>query len=322
MNTQNTPPPPGNPPPVPPQVQYVLASYPPPPEDDEINLLDFWRVLMRYKLMIIVITLLATAAAVTMALIMTPTYRAEVLLAPVSDDEQGAMSAISNQFGGLASFAGINLDSGASSTDQALATLTSRRFINDFIAEKKLMPVLFADKWDATSKTWKVKSSADEPTMGIAYEAFKNILSVSPDKKSGLVTLAVEWQDPGQAAAWANELVLRINDHEKQLAIKETEQSLAYLKEQLPKTSVMEVQQAIYRLIEAQTKKIMLANVRDQFAFKVIDPAVVPEKRAKPNRKLIVGVGIMLGLAGGILLAFLVSAIRRQSAEGVKECAK
>lgn len=321
MNTQNTPPP-GNPPPVSPQVQYVLASYPPPSEEDDINLLNLWRVLVRYKLMIIVITLLATAAAVTVALMTTPTYRAEVLLAPVSDDEQGAMSAISNQFGGLASFAGINLDSGASSTDQALATLTSRRFINDFIAEKKLMPLLFADRWDATSKTWKVKSSADEPTMGIAYEEFKNILSVSSDKKSGLVTLAVEWRDPWQAAAWANELVLRINNHEKQLAIKETEQSLAYLKEQLPKTSVMEVQQAIYRLIETQTKKVMLANVRDQFAFKVIDPAVVPEKRAKPNRKLIVGMGVMLGLVGGILLAFLVSAIRRQSAKGVKESAK
>lgn len=181
MNTQNTPP--GNPPPVPPQVQYVLASYPPPSEDDEINLLDLWRALARYKLMIIVITLLATAAAVTVALMTTPIYRAEVLLAPVSDDEQGAMGAIASQLGGIASLAGINMGSGGGSTAQALATLTSRRFINDFIAENKLMPVLFADKWDVTSKTWKVKSPSDEPTMGTAYETFKNILVVNSDKK-------------------------------------------------------------------------------------------------------------------------------------------
>ena len=322
MNTQNTPPPPSNPPSVPPQVQYVLASYPQPSEDDELNLLDLWRVLVRYKLMIIVITSLATAIAVTVALTMTPIYRAEVLLAPVSDDEQGSMGAIASQFGGIASLAGINLSSGGGSTEQALATLTSRRFINDFIAEKKLMPVLFADKWDAASKSWMVKSPADEPTVGLAYEAFKNTLAVSSDKKSGLVTLAVEWQDADQAASWANELVVRLNNHEKQLAIQETEQSLAYLREQLATTSVMEMQQAIYRLIEAQTKKIMLANVRDQFVFKVIDPAVVPEKRAKPNRRLIVSLGIVVGLVGGIFLAFLVSAIRKQSAEGAKESAK
>lgn len=127
------------------------------------------------------------------------------------------------------------------------------------------------------------------------------------------MTLAVEWRDPEQAASWVNELVVRLNNHEKQLAIKETEQSLAYLKEQLPKTSVMEVQQAIYRLIEAQTKKIMLANVRDQFVFKVIDPAVVPEKRVKPNRKLIVFLGAMSGLVSGILLALLASNMRKKA---------
>ena len=104
---------------------------------------------------------------------------------------------------------------------------------------------------------------------------------------------------------WANELVSRINHHEKQLAIKEAEKSIAYLKEQLAKTSVVEMQQAIYQLMEAQTKKIMLANVRDQYAFKVIDPAVVPEKKIKPNRKLIVVLGFMLGLVASIFVVFV-----------------
>lgn len=283
--------------------------YPYPPyqsEEAEINLLDLWRVLVRYKVMTISIALFTTVAVAAASFLMTPIYRAEALLAPVSDSQQNSMSAIASQFGGLASLAGINLGSGGSNTDQVLASLSSRSFIGDFIADKNLMQVLFADKWDARTKTWKVESPDDVPTALDAYRLFnEDVLKVDADKKTGLVTLAIEWQNPRQAALWANELVDRINRHEKQFAIKDAEKSITYLKKQLAKTSVVEMRQAIYQLMEAETKKIMLANVRDQYAFKVIDPAVVPEKKIKPKRALIAVLGLMLGLLVSILCALL-----------------
>ena len=57
--------------------------------------------------------------------------------------------------------------------------------------------------------------------------------------------------------------------------------------------------------METQTKKIMLANVRDQYAFRIIDPAVIPEKKIKPNRGLIIMVGFVAGLAFSALIAFI-----------------
>ena len=97
------------------------SPYPPyQMEEDEINLLDIWRVLIRYRVMIFAV------AAIVAAFLMTPIYRAEVLLAPVSDDQQNSVGTLASQFGGLASLAGINLKSSGSNTDQVLATLTSR----------------------------------------------------------------------------------------------------------------------------------------------------------------------------------------------------
>ena len=311
-----------NPPPSSPSPQPVSPPYPPhayPPyqvQEDEINLLDYWRVLTRYKWMIVTIVVLATAVGIVLAYTMTPVYRAEVLLAPASEEENGSMGAIASQFGGIASLAGISLGSGGSSTEQALATLQARSFLAPFIEEHDLLSVLFADKWNKTSKSWISTSPADVPTKEAAYEMLKSILTVNADKKRGLVTIAVDWKDPRQAAQWANELVARLNRHEKQLAIKETEQSIDFLKNELAKTSVLDLQQAIYRLLEAQTKKVMFANARDQYAFKIIDPAVVPERNIKPNKKLIVGLSFMSGLVSSLLLAFLVSAIRNHNAEG------
>jgi uncharacterized protein involved in exopolysaccharide biosynthesis len=47
----------------------------------------------------------------------------------------------------------------------------------------------------------------------------------------------------------------------------------------------------------------MLANVNEDFALEVIDPAVAPETREKPKRKLIVALG---GICGGFLGIFAV----------------
>ena len=48
----------------------------------------------------------------------------------------------------------------------------------------------------------------------------------------------------------------------------------------------------------------MLANVNEDFALEVIDPAVAPTLREKPKRKLIVILGASCGLLLGILLVF------------------
>ena len=62
------------------------------------------------------------------------------------------------------------------------------------------------------------------------------------------------------------------------------------------------MQTIFYQLIEEQTKTIMLANVRKDYVFKTIDPAIIPEEKDKPKRALIVILGTMLG---GMLSIFI-----------------
>lgn len=281
---------------------------------DEINLLDYWRVLVARKWLILAVTVLATGISVVTAMLMTPIYRAEVLLAPVDDGREGSSSALA-QFGGLASMVGISLGGGGSA-GQPLAVLKSRAFLEVFFKEENLLPKLFAQQWDEQKAAWKSDDAASVPTMWDAYAVFANgVMNISVDKSSGLITLSIEWKDPEMAAQWANHLSSRLNLHQRQGAIAEAEKSIAYLEDQLRKTSVVEMQQALYRLIEAETKKIMLANVREEYAFKVIDPAVVPEKKIKPKRSLIVILGFVSGLIVSVFLVFLLSFVERLGKE-------
>jgi LPS O-antigen subunit length determinant protein (WzzB/FepE family) len=54
-------------------------------------------------------------------------------------------------------------------------------------------------------------------------------------------------------------------------------------------------------MIQSQTETIMLAKVREEYAFKTIDPAVVPEEKTEPKRALICVLGTLLGGMAGVL---------------------
>ena len=116
--------------------------------------------------------------------------------------------------------------------------------------------------------------------------------------------MEVEWKNPILAAMWANDLVKMANARLRNEAIEESEKNIGYLEKQLASTSAVEIQQAIYRLIEGQTKTKMLASTREEYAFTVIDPAVPPEERAGPKRLLIVLLGLIVGLAAGFTVAW------------------
>ncbi|MBK8161610.1 MAG: hypothetical protein IPK65_00210 [Gammaproteobacteria bacterium] len=277
-------------------------------DDEEIDLADIWRALAAGRAVIGAITSVCIAAAVAVAFLMAPVYRAETLLAPVESSDKSASPIL--QFGALEGFAGIGLGGGSGGDSaEALATLTSRVFTDAFIREEKLMPVLYADRWDAARKGW--KEGEEPPTAWDAYRLFdRNVRFVNKDVKTGLVTLAIEWRDPDSAALWANRLVQRINAERRAEAIREAETSISYLKEQLAETSLVEMQQAIYQLIESKIRKIMVAKSLDEYAFRVIDPAVPPQEYSSPRRVPI----IILGLVFGLIVSAVVVLVRARFA--------
>lgn len=269
-------------------------------EDDEIDLLDLWDILAEKWLWIVTGTGLSAVVAVVVALQMTPIFRSEVVLVPADASAgKGGVSALAAQFGGLAELTGANL--GASGSSEAMAMLKSNVLKEEFIKDNNLMPILFDDRWDASNKKWKEDDPKKAPTLNRAIELLtKSVVSINEDKKTGVITLAVEWKDRTLAAAWANDLVRRGNRAMRDRAIEDAQRSIDFLNQELKKTSVVEIQQAIYRLLEGNYKTVSVASAREQYAFRVVDPAVPADenKRVRPKRALIV---IVAALAGGFL---------------------
>jgi uncharacterized protein involved in exopolysaccharide biosynthesis len=242
-------------------------------------------------------------------------YLGESLVVPVKQSGS-ASSMLRNQFGGLAALAGIDLGGGDRS-QEAIARLTSKGLVRDFIEENQLLPVLFADKWDPASKKWKANVRA--PTMEEAVIFFvKKVRTITEDGKTHVITVSVRWRSAEQAALWANGLVELANERMRSEAIRESEQSIEYLRSELRNTNMIELQQAIYRLIENQINNAMLANVQRAYAFRVIDPAVPARKKVAPQRLLMTALAAVFAafvVAGFLFVRY--AAAETRAARGV-----
>ena len=270
------------------------------PDDDSIDLGGLWNILWQNKWLIAAMTAVFAIASIAYALTLTHWYRSEVLLAPA--DEQTMNTGIVGQLGNLAGLAGLSAGGGGSV--EALAVLNSRDFTRAFIDEQNLIPTLFADKWDAENQRWLDEDPELWPDSGDGVQYFDNDLRrISEDRQTGLVTLAIEWTDPELAARWAALLVNRLNDYMRARALREAEANIEYLQAELEATSTFALQQAIGNLLEREHQKLMLARGNDEFAFRIIDSAQVPDTPSRPNRRLMV---IVATIFGGLIAVFFV----------------
>ena len=128
---------------------------------------------------------------------------------------------------------------------------------------------------------------------------------MSEDKQTGYVTVSIDHQSPVVAAQWVNWLVEDVNAAVKAQDVSEAEKSIEYLKQQVANTSLADLQAMFFELIQSQTETVMLAQVRPEYVFKTIDPAVVPEEKSKPSRALICVLGTLLGGMLGVVIVLI-----------------
>ncbi len=285
----------------------VLASH-----DDEIDLRELFSVLWAGKKVILAITGLFAAAAVVYALSIANEYKASIVIAP-AQQEGGGLSGALDQLGGLASLAGVSLGGGGGS-EAAVAQeiMQSWGFVEQFIVNNELeVEVFAAEGWNKTSNVLTIDSDLydkdsnkwliDEdgqlraPTSWELYEAFSKRLSVSEDKKSGLTSVSIEYFSPIVAKNWVDLYVAAINEHMRQRKLSQVNSNIEYLQAQIEKTSIAEMREVFYQIIEEQVKNKMLAEASPEYAFVTVSPSMVPEEKSKPKRALMCILGTLLG---------------------------
>jgi hypothetical protein len=277
---------------------------------------DFARliaILLRRRLWLLVATALGLLLAALAIWLTTPIYRSTAVAFPASTKESaGGLAGVLSQVSGVASAAGLDVGAEAGNPE-AVAILKSRQFNERFIVANSLMPVLFRKDWDASQNTWKPNLRRPH-TLWDGYDYFsRKVRSVVEDRKSGLLTINIDWRDRDQGAQWANLLVAQLNEEMRRHAIDEASAMVMYLNQEFEKTDNLSLKESISKLIEQEIKDRALATVRHEYAYRLIDAAepADPRNPRKPEKTVYMVFGGIIGLIIGILAALVDQSWRR-----------
>ena len=140
----------------------------------------------------------------------------------------------------------------------------------------------------------------------------EKVLNVDRDRKSGLITVSIAWRSRPAAAAWANEIVERVNEEMRLRALAAAAASTRYLEKEREETQLVETREAINRLIESEIRQKMLASVTKEYVFRVVDRALPADldDRLRPKRLMLLIVGLFGGLILGSIAVVLGFALR------------
>lgn len=293
------------------------------PPADQVSI-DIFTVLNDGRKTIATCTLAAVTIALLSVFIIPNTYRSESLLIPSEEASVRGLASIASQFGGLASLAAPNLSKGTNDQSSlAIEIIKSRSFAKTFIEEHGILVTLMAAQgWDEKSnetiidhdiynpskKMWtskKLTKIDSKPTDGQAHEALNKIIRITKDESNGTILLSVDHFNPNIAADWCNLLVKQVNDYMRKKDILEAKKNIAFLEGQINDTSITEMHEIFYQMIQEQTKTAMLASARTEYVLKTIDKAVPqdPDKQIKPKRALIIFLSLLFGVFIGISAA-------------------
>ena len=297
--------------------------------DDEIDLRELFMVLWAGKIKIVAITAVFAVASVIYALSVPNQYKATALLAPAQSGGGGLSGAL-GQLGGLASLAGVSIGGGESSESQiAQEIMKSWSFVEGFIADNDLAVEVYAaegwskgsnelqinqDAYDSEGNEWLTENDSGvvgPPSSWALFKAFSGRVAVSEDKKSGLVSVSIEYYSPQIAKQWLDLYISAINKHMQARQVEKVSNNISYLEAQIEKTSIAEMREVFYTIIEEQTKNKMVAEASPDYAFVAVSPSMVPEEKSQPKRALICILGTLLGGMLSVLLVLVMHYARK-----------
>lgn len=285
--------------------------------DDKIDVIELLNVFWAGKFKIILITAIFALGSVFYSLSLPNYYKATAILAPSS----GGVSDSFSQLGGIASLAGIPIGGSSTGTEAKIAIeiMQSWSFIESFVEENDLAPILFAaDSWDeqkkqmkynqeiydSKNKTW--LGNVEAPTSWEIFESFSGVLSVEEDKRSGLTKVSIEYLSPNIAKHLVDLYISSINKYMQARKIQMVTKNIEYLEAQIDANTVSEMREVFFGIISEQVKSKMMAEATPDYAFITVSPSMVPEKKSQPSRAVICILGTLIG---GIFSIFLVTVL-------------
>ena len=301
-----------------------------------ISIMDIVLIIARHiKVIIIAPTILCSFTIIYVLFFAKPIYTSTAKI--MSSNVGGA-----SQAAGLAAQFGISLNDVQSDAKWAYPEIIKSRTLarsmlenkfdtNKFGLQKTLLQILtFGNK---------------EPQMGmdtlqiIAINNFLDMINISEDSKTGILTLKINAAEPNFAADLNLSLIEELDAHQRKYNKAKTSEAKNFIQERIINTEKelidaeedlrvfmdrnrrienspalqlerqrlsreVSVLTGVFTTLKQQLETTKIEEVKESDYVVILDPPEIPLRRSKPNKKRMVILAGILGIGLGTLLAF------------------
>jgi len=286
-------------------------------EDSNEEIQKYSNLIRRNITPLIIIISLSLGVSVLVALLTPNVFKSTAIVVPSFSKYSSSSNSMPSQLGGLASLAGISVNAEVDKGAIAFKTLTSYNFFEILYEDDDFIKRVVAgthtnledgsiDKFnpkfvDPNTKTWIAK-----PSLEKAYKIFyTKHFSSFKDRKTGFIYLHGDHRIPLVAQEVVENVVKELNDYIRAIDVKEAKAALEYMEGKIASTINIEVKKVLASLAARELQIIALSEASEDFAFKVVQSAYLPETKDSPHRAQMVLAGGLIGIILSSLLILL-----------------
>jgi len=241
-------------------------------QDDEINLLDYLRVVYKFRRMIVLICAVAVVTTAIVVLCLPKTYSATTSVVPPIDILQKESALAGGLGGGKDSILRKAIDV-TSIADMYVGILESRAVADAIVDKFDLMEVYGNKEYKSDARKKLIKNT----TIKVSDE--------------GIVTITVRDKDPNRAAAMANAYVDELDQQNKRLSSGQATSKRVFLENRLKEIERQlsnivnipareaRIKEMLYELLCQEYELAKIEEVKSMPTIQVLDRAIVPETK-------------------------------------------
>jgi len=291
-------------------------------EEDEIDLRELWQSVKDGKRTIFLTMLAVMTLTFVYVLAIPNSYKSEAVLMPSAQDSSSSLGGLGG-LGGLAAMAGVSIGGGSMTPDVAFKSLLNNySFMKEFVeknhiyeyynrddADKNYVFALgfrglydlfhFAKKDDLT------ESEKNDARFKLIQKLQKKI-SISADKKSGLITISYTDYDRTYTPKVVNYFLKDASAYLVSNGLKHIDSQLNYFQKEMANAEAIELRKNLSEMISKilQSKVTMQAKEYYQCDLLTAPKTAYIKDKTKPKRGLILVVAFITSMILGIFIVF------------------
>lgn len=296
--------------------------------EDEIDLRELFNTINKNRVKIFILTLIITSLAVIYALSIPNSYKSQTILVPQTEAKPslGGLSA-------LAGMAGVDLGgSGQIDAATSFETILKDYSFEQYMIEKynlidkftlKQENLVFALSFDGFYNMFHFESSEDsvnEDSVNIeektysTYQEILTTLSISTDKKSGLITLSAESIDRFLSKELVEIYLVELTNYLRKTEMQNVDKQIKFYKNEFNNIADISIKTQLGNLAAGLLQKKVLAEANEYYNVKQLTKPQVAyiRDKTKPKRSLIVIVAFITSIILGIFAVFFLEFIRSE----------